>query len=221
MATGFMSRHCSAILLALVAAAAAALDVAVIGVIGDKAAIVAVDGGDPKTIRIGETWRKIKVISIDKARDEATLEIDGKPRVLKRGMHYRSAEGAAAVPGRQMAKLSADSRGHFIAEGTINGGHMRFLVDTGATAVAIPASDAQRLGIDYRKGTVVRMSTANGVVPAYHVKFERVKIGDIDLYSVDGVVVASQMPFALLGMSFLNRVEMRRDGQIMTMTRLY
>ena len=203
----------------LACGAAAAAEVALIGVIGDKAAIVAVDGGDPKTIKVGQTWRGIFVVSVEK--DRATLDIDGKRRVLQRGMHHRSGEGAAPPGGRQTAVLAADSRGHFIAEGTVNGGHTRFLVDTGATAVSLPASDAVRLGLDYRRGQRISMQTANGVAPAYLTKLERIKIGDIELHNVDAVVVENGLHVALLGMTFLNRVEMKRDGHTMTLIRQF
>jgi len=197
----------------------AAAEVALIGVIGDKAAVVAVDGGDPKTIKVGQTWRGIFVVSVEK--DRATLDIDGKRRVLQRGMHYRGAEGAAPPGGRQTAVLAADTRGHFIAEGTVNGGHVRFLVDTGATAVSLPASDALRLGLDYRGGQRIRMQTANGTALAYSTKLERIKIGNIELYNVDAIVIENDLHVALLGMTFLNRVEMKRDGHTMTLIRQF
>ena len=198
---------------------AAAAEVALIGVIGDKAAIVAIDGGDPKTIKVGQTWRGITVVSVEK--DRATMDIDGKRRVIQRGMHHRSAEGSAPPGGRQTVVLAADARGHFIAEGSVNGGHMRFLVDTGATAVSLPASDAVRLGLDYRRGQRISMQTANGVAPAYVTMLERIRIGNIELYNVEGIVVENGLHVALLGMSFLNRVEMKRDGHTMTLIRLF
>jgi len=199
--------------------AVAAAEVALIGVIGDKAAIVAVDGGDPKTIKVGQSWRGITVIAVEK--DRATMDIDGKRRVVQRGMHYRSEAGAAAASARQAAILAADSRGHFIAEGSINGQGMRFLVDTGATAVALPAGDAARLGLDYRRGQRVRMQTANGPATAYVIMLDRIKVGDIELHNVEGMVVEAGLSVALLGMTFLNRVEMRREGHTMTLTRLF
>ena len=213
------SLHIIALLALLAGGPVAAAEVALIGVIGDKAAIVAVDGGDPKTIKVGQTWRGIFVVSVEK--DRATLDIDGKRRVLQRGMHYRGAEGAAPPGGRQTAVLAADTRGHFIAEGTVNGGHVRFLVDTGATAVSLPASDALRLGLDYRGGQRIRMQTANGTALAYSTKLERIKIGNIELYNVDAIVIENDLHVALLGMTFLNRVEMKRDGHTMTLIRQF
>ena len=187
--------------------------------IGDKAAVIAIDGGDPKTVKVGQTWRGISVVSVEK--EQATFEIKGQRRVIPRGAHHRSAAAAPEFSGRQKAVLSADSRGHFIAEGSVNGAHMRFLVDTGATAVALPASDAVRLGLDFRKGQRVSMQTANGTAPAYVVTLDRVKIGEIELSGIQAVVVEGGLHMPLLGMTFLNRVEMRREGEIMTLNRLF
>lgn len=196
--------------------AACAAEVALIGLIGDKAAVLALDGGDPKTVKIGQTWSGITVISVE--RGQATVEMDGKRRVLLIGQHYR---GATAATDREKVTLSADRGGMFIADGAINGLPMRFMVDTGATYVSMSASDAARMGIDYRKGRQVMMHTANGTVLKYLVKFDRVRLGGIELTGVDGVVGDQEMPFALLGMSFLNRVEMQREGTSMTLIRRF
>jgi len=204
-----------ALCLLVACARAAAAEVALIGVIGDKAGVFAVDGGEPKTIRVGQTWHGIRVVSIQK--DRATVVIDGRERVLVQGT-YRS---AAPSSGRETTTLAADPQGHFIAEGLVNGVSMRFVVDTGATAVTLPASEAIRAGLDYRAGTREAVQTANGVAHAYHVTLTSVKLGDIQLSAVDALVVEEGLPIALLGMSFLNRVEMRRDGQMMTLIRRF
>ncbi len=209
--------HFIAILLLVLAPTAWAADVALIGVIGDKAAVVAVDGSDPKTVKVGQTWRGINIIAVE--RGEATVEIDGKRRVLKIGQHYRSA-GAPSSDG-QSVTLAADARGHFVSQGSINGSPVRFLVDTGATTVALPAAEAQRLGIDYRKGQRGFTNTAGGVVPVYRVRFDSVKLGAIELSGIDGIVIEQGLDIALLGMSFLNRVEMKRDGQTMVLIRRF
>ena len=108
-----------------------------------------------------------------------------------------------------------------MADGQINGGAVRFVVDTGATAIALPAGDASRLGIDYRKGQVGVTQTANGQAPAYLVRLNTVRIGGIELHNVEAIVIEQGLPVALLGNSFLNRVEMRREGATMTLTRRY
>jgi aspartyl protease family protein len=117
--------------------------------------------------------------------------------------------------------LAADARGHFVAEGTVNGNPVRFLVDTGATSVVLPARDAERLGLDWRKGERGLNQTANGVVATYGVTLDSVRLGDIEVRAVDAVVIEQGLNIALLGMSFLNRVEMKREGQSMVLIRRF
>ena len=95
----------------------------------------------------------------------------------------------------------------------VNGVSLRFLVDTGASSVVLSSADARRAGVSYLAGTRALTQTANGVVPVYSVKLDTLRIGDITLNNVDAAVIEGDaLPFALLGMSFLNRMEMKRDG---------
>lgn len=197
-------------------AAAAASEVVLVGTIGDKAAILAVDGSNPKTVRVGQTWGGVTVLTVEK--DRATVEAAGVKRVLLRGQTYQPKEGST---GPASVTLAADERGHFVTQGTINGLPIRFLVDTGASTIALPGIEAQRLGIDYRKGRQGMSQTANGSVPIYVVTLDKVKLGAIELSGVEAVVIEQGLGVALLGMSFLNRVDMRREGQTMTLVRRY
>ena len=106
---------------------------------------------------------------------------------------------------------------------TINGVSMPFMVDTGATMVTISSAQAKSAGISYASGERGQMQTANGITVAYKVKLDTVRLGDITLNNVDGVVMENNQlgKFGLLGLSFLNRTEMRRDGDSMTLTRRY
>ena len=109
-----------------------------------------------------------------------------------------------------------------MTDGQINGGPVRFLVDTGATAVSLSSADAARLGIDYKKGRPGLMGTANGAAVAYRVKLDTVRVGDIVVNNVDAAVLeGNEMPFVLLGMTFLNRMEMKREGQTMVLTKRF
>jgi aspartyl protease family protein len=215
MATAFMPRII-ALLACLACGAAAAADVALIGVIGDRAAVLAVDGGEPKTVKLGQRWNGIAVLSVEK--DRATVEIDGRKRTLQLGQHYR---GVPVKSDRQLVTLAADARGHFVTEGSVNGNPVRFLVDTGATSVVLPGRDAERLGLDYRKGERGLNQTANGVVATYSVTLDSVRLGDIEVTAVEAVVIEQGLNIALLGMSFLNRVEMKREGQSMVLIRRF
>ncbi len=193
----------------LLAGAAEAAEVNVIGLFPNKAVVV-IDGGAPRVLTVGQKpVEGVTLISTD--RESATLDIDGQKKTLRIGQHHAT---PAAASSSQSATLTADSRGHFVVDGQINGGPVRFLVDTGATTIALSSGDATRLGIDYRKGLPGMMGTANGMATAYALKLDTVRVGDIVLNNVDAAVLeGNPMPFALLGMSFLNRMEMKREGQ--------
>ena len=191
-------------------------DVALVGLIGTKA-IVVIDGGAPRTLAPGQKSAE-GVTLLGTEKDAASFDIDGKKKTLRMGQAYSAATRAE----RQKVTLSADARGHFVTLGSINGGSVRFLVDTGATFVTLPAAEAKRLGIDYLRGQRGQMQTPNGVVAVYRVMLDTVRVGDIELNHVDAVVSGSDtMGVALLGMSFLNRMEMQRDGQSMSLTKRY
>ena len=216
----FRVRNVIAILVAFLAllgrGAAFATDVTVVGLFPTKA-VVQINGGAPRTISVGQkTQEGVTLVSVE--RDGASFDIDGKRKTLKMGQQHASSNASS----NQSMTLNADARGHFVVDGQVNGGAIRFLLDTGATMISLTGQDAQRLGIDYRKGQVAMMNTANGVAPAYRVKLDTVRLGNITVNSVDAVVMEGQtMPFALLGMSFLNRMEMRREGQTMTLTKRF
>lgn len=193
---------------------AAASEISLIGTFGASAAILSIDGGAPKTVKVGQSAGGIKLISVEQ--DRATIEADGKRRVLQRGQTYSSA-GA----GPQSVTLAVGAGGHFIADGQINGGAIRFMVDTGATAVAIPASDANRLRIDYTKGRRVTAQTAGGPTTAYLVTVDSVRVGGIELQNVEIVVIEQGLNLSLLGNTFLNRMELRREGETMTLTKRF
>lgn len=192
-----------------------AADISVIGVFPDKAVLV-IDGSSPKTYSVGNTVAGgIKLVSVNK--NGAVFDANGKKQAIELGEHVNRISPSSGTS----ATLQADGRGHFIVQGQINGGTMRMLVDTGASYIALPSSDAKRLGIDYTKGQPVYINTANGTVTAYKVRLDSVKIGDIVLNQVDAVVQDGGLTFALLGMSFLNRTEMRRDGEQMVLTKRF
>lgn len=192
-----------------------AANITVVGLFPGKALIV-VNNGAPRTMSVGQTSPEgVKLIATDSK--SATLEFEGKRHVLEIGEHFATTT-AGSVP---TVKLAADTRGHFVTLGSVNGGSVRFLVDTGATLIALPARDASRLGIDFRKGDAGFAQTAAGPTPVYRVRLDTVQIGDITINQVDAVVMVEGLEIALLGMSFLNRTEMKREGQTMTLTKRF
>lgn len=197
--------------------ASAATSVTVVGLFPGKAVVV-INGQAPRTLSVGDKT-SAGVTLVATTSDTATMEIDGKRHKLDVGQHYAAPASASKGQG---VTLGANSQGHFITLGQINGRTVQFLVDTGATSVSIPASVAESAGIDYRKGQRGFTQTANGVAAAYKIVFDSVTVGDVTVYQVDGIVMEGKgMEVALLGMSFLNRMEMKRDGAQMTLVKRF
>ena len=199
--------------------AAVAADINVLALTAGKA-VVSIDGGKPRTLAVGQTTPEgVKLISASS--ESATFEVGGTLQTLAAGQGAAVASTAPARGGNSVI-LTADARGHFITTGVVNGISLQFIVDTGATSVVLPSADARRAGINYLAGGRVLTQTANGVVPVYTVKLDTLRIGDITVNNVDAAVIeGDKLSFALLGMSFLNRMEMKRDGQTMTLIRRY
>jgi aspartyl protease family protein len=110
--------------------------------------------------------------------------------------------------------LKRDMSGHYRAEAYINGVRTYVLVDTGATDVSISRQLAERLGIT--SGMAVRAQTANGAAIGYAIRLDSVSLGGIIERNVAAIVVENPGTDALLGMSFLNRMDVRLHQGIMT-----
>lgn len=207
--------YCMAIAAVLPSANAMATQINVTGLFKDRA-MVMINGGKPRVLAAGESEQGVRLVGADA--QSATFEVDGKRRVLSMGQTYAGSGGSA----KPVVSLNADGRGHFFTTGTINGRSIDFMVDTGASSVAISSREADRLGIDYRSGQRGWVSTANGMTAAYRVLLNNVRIGGISLNMVPGMVLEGDgMSVALLGMSFLNQLDMKREGTIMTLTQRY
>jgi aspartyl protease family protein len=199
----------------LVASSAVATEVNVVGLSPNRA-IVVIDGGAPKVLNQGSEINGVRLLST--SNDTGEFVIDGKRQTLRLGQFY----GGNAHSGRATTTLVADARGHYITQGTINGGQMTFLLDTGATLVVLSGADAHRLGIAYKDAPQYTASTANGTVSYYKVTLNTVKVGDIVLNNVDAAIQESGLTTgALLGMSFLSRTEISRDGQNLVLTKRF
>jgi aspartyl protease family protein len=204
--------------LALAAGTVFAQSVALQGMLGSKALLI-VDGAAPKSVAPGETHKGVKVLST--LGDQAVIEINGKLHTLRVGDAPASVGGAMTASRGSKIVLTAGTGGHFLTPGAINGRPTQFLVDTGATSVSMSVQEAERLGIDYKKGQLGRSSTANGTVTTYLVKLASVRIGDVEIYDVDGNVVPAGMPYILLGNSFLTRFQMTRQNDQLVLERRF
>lgn len=111
--------------------------------------------------------------------------------------------------------LLRNKYGHYVATGNINGQEVVFLVDTGATDVAIPEAVAQRLGL--KKGPAFRARTANGLTTAWRTRLDSVSLGGITLYDIRASILANAgTDEVLLGMSFLKQLELVQKGSTLT-----
>jgi aspartyl protease family protein len=204
-------------LFAGLAGGAWAQSVALQGMLGSRALLL-IDGGAPRSLAVGDSAQGVKLVSV--GADSAVVEIAGKRVALRLGESPASlGERGQASSGR--ISLPADGGGHFMGSGSINGRPVQFLVDTGASTVALSVADAERIGLAFREGPSVRIGTANGLAKGWRVKLASVRIGDVEVYDVDAIVTPQGMPFVLLGNSYLNRFQMRRDNDQMVLDRRY
>ena len=204
-------------LLAAAAGAHAASSVMLTGTIGSRAILI-VNGAPPKTVAVGETFQGVKLVSLQA--EQAVVELEGKRLNLRMDTPVSIGGGGGSGGGSRIV-LPADSRGHFMTQGAINGRPVTFMLDTGATSIALSAADAQRIGLDYSKGQPIQMSTANGMARGYKLRLQSVRVGDVEVYDIDAVVSQEPMPFVLLGNSFINRFSMRRDADQMVLEKRY
>jgi len=165
-------------------------------------------------IRQGQTKKGVKFIQLKG--EDVVLEVDGKQSVYKMG--------TAVSTNFQKFKtkkktIYADRRGMFKTIGSINSHPIRFLVDTGATTIAMSSVQAKKLNIQYRlNGKQTTARTASGIAKAYLIKLKKVKVGEISQSNVTGLVIVGAYPKqVLLGMSFLNKLKVEKTGDAMTL----
>ncbi len=188
-----------------------------IGQFGNKA-VISIDGKQ-RVLAVGQTSREgVKVLTVDAT--HADILYQGR----KQRLGFSQRPGGTYKPrGVKELSISTDAWGSFRTPGSINGQLVNFLVDTGASTVAMNEKVARKLGIDFRySGTPSTVATASGVVPAYSIRLDSVKVGEIELNNVPATVIEGDFPLeVLLGMSFLSRLEMERKGKLITLRKTH
>jgi len=210
-------RHIIATLAAATPLGVLAQTVSMAGSIGDSKALLMINGA-PHTLAVGST---IKGVTLKRVmQGQAEVEVGGKTLLVAIGGAPASVGtgGGGGATGREIL-IAAGPGGHFIASGQINGKPVQFMVDTGATVIAMGRQEAERIGVDWKKGQPSMGQTAAGVVTAYSVSLTSVRIGDVEVFGVNAMVLPAEMPFVLLGNSFLSRFSMRRDSNVMKLER--
>jgi aspartyl protease family protein len=211
-----MKRHAAALLWMLGCGIASAQSVALSGSLGASKALLLIDG-QPHTLAVGAT---VKGVTLKRVGDgEAEVDIGGRNQLLRLGAAPSKVGGAATAGGGNEVVLTAGPGGHFLTTGSINGRSVQFMVDTGATVVAMSRADAERIGLDWQRGRRGLSHTAGGVVPTFGVTLTSVRVGEVEVFNVEAVVLEAPMPFVLLGNSFLSRFSMRRDNDVMRLER--
>lgn len=193
------------------AGAAQAQGVVLSGRMGERALFV-VDG-QTVTLRPGE--RREGLALLRWVGDEAEVELAGQRARLRVGGTPTLVGGAVPRSAAREIVVSAGPGGHFTPGGAINGRPVRFMVDTGATLVALGRDEALRIGIDLTQARQGTSQTANGPVPVHIVVLDRVRVGEVELTQVGAAVMPQPMPYVLLGNSFLSRFQMRRDNDVL------
>lgn len=201
------------LLLGLSGVALAVEQVRVLALFPDKA-MLSIDG-KRRIVKAGESSPEgVRLLSANPR--EAVVIWDGEERVLKPG---GAVNANYAKPARREVRIVRDNSGSYTTSGAINGRAVDFLIDTGASGVAMSASQARALNIPYElTGTQVNVGTAGGVSRGYQVVLDRVRIGAVELRQVEGVVIeATSNHRILLGMSFLRRLEMTQKDNVMVL----
>lgn len=183
------------------------------GTLGSRAALLLIDG-EARTVAVGATVQGVRLVSLEDGR--AIVDIGGRRQSLVLGAAPGRLVTSGPAPKRQITMLVGPG-GHYTTMGMINGQATSFLVDTGATSVSLSQIEADRLGLKYLYGRRIATQTANGVVPAYMIELASVRVGPIEVRDVEAIVIPGQISHVLLGNSFLNRFQMRRENDVMTL----
>ena len=180
-------------------------------------AMIIIDGKQ-KLLKKGKTFQGVKLVSSDS--HGVVLELHGEQKAFKLGSsistNFKKNDAAKDFV------IWKDLSHMFRTEGNINNSSVKFLIDTGASSIAMNSHTASQIGLDYRKGLPLQATTASGVVNGYQVTLNKVMIGHILLYNVKAAVLEGSFPTeVLLGQTFLSRVRMIRDGDKMILKKKY
>ena len=195
----------------------AGMDVRVVGLFADRAVLLV--EGKQHLLKTGQTSPEgVKLVSASS--DSAILLIDGRQVTARLDGRVSASKRPAAA---EEVQVWRNTTGMYTTVGSINGLPVSFLVDTGATQVAMNAGQARRLGIDYHvTGRPAEVTTASGVERAWLVMLDSVKVGELEVRNVAAVVLEGAQPaVTLLGMSYLGRMEISNDGRLMTLKKKY
>lgn len=204
------------ILCTLTSPAVEATSVRVVALFQDKALVMI--NGKRQFLKVGgKTHSGVKLIKANSK--EAIIESNGQLRTYSLS---RDMGGGISSPGSKEVRISRNNLGQYITQGTINNRSAEMLFDTGANLIAINAVEARRLGINYKNGTPVQVSTASDTVSAYKVTLSSVSVGGITVPNVEATILEGDHPgVILLGMSYLSHVKFSEDNGVILLESRY
>ncbi len=190
--------------------ASANTSIVVLALFKDKV-VLRIDG-ERTVLKAGQT-SKAGVTLIKANSHGATMIVDGQTQDFNLGSQIQSSYSG---PKHALARIPMDAQGMYRTKGTINNHAVSFLVDTGASMIAMNGYLAERLNIAYQHLEPIPVETASGQAKAFHIKLEKVQVGDITLRQVEALVVDGESPReVLLGMSFLKQVKMEDKSSVL------
>ena len=198
------------LVLLLIGLPAWAMDIQV-KMLAEGRALLDIDGKSQMLRDGGESPEGVKLIAATP--EGALIEFQGQRQTLalNRRISTQFTEAGTAE-----VRIASNRGGHYLTPGRINGRPVEFMVDTGATSIAMNEPTAIRLGIDYRAGVPMSVGTASGNAQAFGVRLDRVSVGELEVAQVEAVVIVGDAPpFILLGNSFLTKVDMRIEAGVL------
>lgn len=194
--------------------AEAAVPIEIVGLFKDT--VVIREPGGERLLKAGDTTASGVTLISANAR-EAVVSYRGQRQTLN--LSDRPAGSGGYVEAQsQRVSIPADELGQYRIRGAIDGRYVDFLIDTGASVVAMSSHAAASLGIDYTRGQHGSVQTAQGNAESYFMILDQVTVAGITAYNVQAAIITGRYPLdILLGMSFLKQVSMQESGGVMTL----
>jgi aspartyl protease family protein len=196
-----------------------AADPSLLAIMGGNKAALSFDGRRV-TLAVGESAQGVKLIAVQ---DEAVvIETGGKRSTVRLGQSFYAASASTASPQANQAVLYDAGNGHFMAELSARGDMVRGMIDTGATALALSAGQAQQLGVPIDHSRPVVVTTAQGRDVGWRVTVPELRLAGMTVYNVEAIVSRGDFPVVpLIGMTVLNHFTLQRDGDQMTLVKKF
>ncbi|MFT5117387.1 MAG: aspartyl protease family protein [Kiritimatiellia bacterium] len=183
------------------------------GIFGKRAVLLVIDGKQTM-VKIGKAKYGVALLEVDGTR--VFLDVNGERQQISLTKQRTGSYKKPSI--KKTVRIASKEGGHYWIRGAVNSFPVDFLVDTGASTISMNASVAKRLGVDYRNGRIVQVSTANGLSEAAMVNLKKVSIGEITQYNIAAsIMLNDSLPVVLLGNSFLGGVDLRTDNGVLVL----